>query len=268
MEARGLTPLATHADRDPDARAVSHHGGGQARQVAGQGGPDHQGRRRHRRDRNRQGHHGGGSLRRGQGGQDPGGGGDRGREGQHAHRHAAGRGRGRGNGCPFQASSVKGPGQGALTPTLSPEGRGGSRGIRGASRVRELCGCLRRAAGATRGGAPSRYRLLARGSISALGGGGAGRQWPRPHLRLAAGAQARQGARRRRWRAAGHGTARTHRPAGRGSGPEGRRRAAAGQARHRGRSRAGSGAAGTRPGHAGRQDPGAVREGLLRRRPS
>ena len=50
-----------HAHRNPDARAVAHHGGGQARQVARQGRPDHQGRRHHRRDRDRQGHHGGGS---------------------------------------------------------------------------------------------------------------------------------------------------------------------------------------------------------------
>ena len=29
-----------YAHRDPDARAVAHHGGGQARQVAGGGGPE------------------------------------------------------------------------------------------------------------------------------------------------------------------------------------------------------------------------------------
>ncbi len=56
-----------NAHRDPDARAVAHHGGGQARQMAGRGGPERQAGRRHRRDRDRQGHHGGGGGRRGQG---------------------------------------------------------------------------------------------------------------------------------------------------------------------------------------------------------
>ncbi len=77
-----------HADRDPDARAFPHHGGGQARQVARDRGPGDQAGRHHRRDRDRQGHHGGGGGRRGQGVQAAGRRGHRGREGQHADRHA------------------------------------------------------------------------------------------------------------------------------------------------------------------------------------
>ena len=45
----------TDVDRDPDARAVAHDGGGQARQVAGEGRRHGQVRRHPRRDRDRQG---------------------------------------------------------------------------------------------------------------------------------------------------------------------------------------------------------------------
>src|SRR6195952_5726395 len=55
-------------DRCPYARALSDHGGGHARQVAREGRRYGQVRRRHRRDRDRQGHYGGRGGRRRHGG--------------------------------------------------------------------------------------------------------------------------------------------------------------------------------------------------------
>ena len=77
------------ADQDPDAGPVADHDRGQPRQVAEERGRRGQVRRRHRRDRDRQGDHGGRGGRRGHARQDPGAGRHRGREGQRADRAPA-----------------------------------------------------------------------------------------------------------------------------------------------------------------------------------
>ena len=84
---------ACSSDRHPDAGAVSDHGRGHPGQVAREGGRHRQGRRRHRRDRDRQGDHGGRGRRRGRDRGDPGRRRHRGREGQHADRPPGRRGR-------------------------------------------------------------------------------------------------------------------------------------------------------------------------------
>jgi pyruvate dehydrogenase E1 component beta subunit len=61
----------THADQHPDARALAHDDRGQARALAQEGRRQGQGRRRHRRDRDRQGDDGGRGRRRGHARQDP-----------------------------------------------------------------------------------------------------------------------------------------------------------------------------------------------------
>ena len=85
---RARARLNPHADPSPDAGALAHDGGGQARQMA-EGRATRSSRRRHRRDRDRQGDHGGRGGRRGHARQDPGAGRHRGREGQHPDRHAS-----------------------------------------------------------------------------------------------------------------------------------------------------------------------------------
>ena len=86
-----LVPLSrpterVHADRSPDARALADHGAGQPCQMAQERGRHGQVRRRHRRDRDRQGDHGGRGGRRRHARQDPGAGRDQRRRGQHADR--------------------------------------------------------------------------------------------------------------------------------------------------------------------------------------
>ena len=56
-----------HGNADPDARPLAHDGGGNAREVAGQGGGHGLLRPDHRRDRDRQGHDGVRGRRRGDG---------------------------------------------------------------------------------------------------------------------------------------------------------------------------------------------------------
>ena len=89
-----IDELARHADSSSHARALPDHGEGQSCQVAQEGGRHRQVRRRHRRNRDRQGDHGGGSGRRGHAGQDSGAGRHQRCRGQYADRHDPRRGRG------------------------------------------------------------------------------------------------------------------------------------------------------------------------------
>ena len=84
-----------NAGRSTDARAVAHDGEGQPRQVGEERGRQGQGRRRDRRDRDRQGDDGGRGGRRRHARQDSGAGRHRRRRGEHADRRDPERRRGR-----------------------------------------------------------------------------------------------------------------------------------------------------------------------------
>src|SRR5215475_6162494 len=99
-----------HAGQYPDARAVADHGEGQPHEVVQEGGRQGQARRRHRRDRDRQGNDGIRGDRRGHACQDRGAGGHAGRAGPGAHRRAGGGGGGceSGSGRRRQSSAARG----------------------------------------------------------------------------------------------------------------------------------------------------------------
>ena len=233
-------PSATGSARDahqhPHARAVAHDGKGQPGALAQEGRRQGQVRRRHRRDRDRQGDDGIRGGRRGHARQDRGAGRHAGRRGQCRDRGAGRRGRGR-----------EGGGAGAAKAAPAPKA---SRQLREAA----SCGLRKlrrpRRNPQHRPNPPRRRSLLRRSAIE--------RQ--QSHLLLAAGAPARQGSRpRSRPRAGLRSAWPRHRARYRGrkirQGPA-RARRAAGRA----------GCAPIAPSMSDTADPRALRGGHLRLR--
>ena len=154
------------ADQHPDARALADHGGRQPRQVAEEGGRHHQGRRRHRRDRDRQGDDGGRGGRRGHGSARSSCRGGAGRAGQPADRRPArgGRGRERDEGYIGRRARARRK-EGRAGSGACCRAQGGSEGCRRSGS--EACGTPRR-----------RWLPQRRPRPMAAAGGSSPRRWP------------------------------------------------------------------------------------------